>query len=173
MAHNQEMLEKRSADWGDKVRIIGISIDKTKEAVVKHVDDKKWTSVEHYHRAESECSKTYSVSGVPHVMLIDTKGNIAFKGHPANREDLEKDFDALLNGETLTGQGCAPANDDKKEDDVQVKKLDIPQGFKELDLEKVTSEIESINTVMEGFTKDEEMIKLTEGCPRAFCVIVL
>lgn len=84
------MLEKRAADWGDKVRIIGISIDQTKEAVVKHVDDKKWTSVEHYHRAKSECSKTYSVSGVPHVMLIDTKGNIAFKGHPANREDLEK-----------------------------------------------------------------------------------
>ena len=27
MAHNQEMLTKHKADWGDKVRIIGLSID--------------------------------------------------------------------------------------------------------------------------------------------------
>ena len=27
MAHNQEMLEKRGSDWGDKVRLIGLSID--------------------------------------------------------------------------------------------------------------------------------------------------
>lgn len=27
MAHNQEMLEKRGADWGDKVRLLGLSID--------------------------------------------------------------------------------------------------------------------------------------------------
>lgn len=41
-------------------------------------------------------------------MLVDTKGKIVFKGHPANRQDLEADFDALLKGETLTGEGCAP-----------------------------------------------------------------
>jgi len=27
MAHNQEMLVKREKDWGDKVKIIGVSID--------------------------------------------------------------------------------------------------------------------------------------------------
>jgi len=27
MAHNQSMLEKRAADWGSNVRIIGLSID--------------------------------------------------------------------------------------------------------------------------------------------------
>jgi len=27
MKHNQEMLEKRGKDWGDSVRIIGLSID--------------------------------------------------------------------------------------------------------------------------------------------------
>jgi hypothetical protein len=37
MAHNQEMLEHHSERWGDKVRIIGISIDKAVEAVIKHV----------------------------------------------------------------------------------------------------------------------------------------
>jgi len=36
-------------------------------------------------------------------MLVDTKGMIVFKGHPANRPDLEKDFDTLLAGGTITG----------------------------------------------------------------------
>lgn len=85
MAHNQEMLEKRAADWGGKVRIIGVSIDNTKDAMKKHVEDKKWGSVEHYHRHESKCSATYGVQGVPHVMLIDTEGRMVFVGHPATR----------------------------------------------------------------------------------------
>jgi len=41
-------------------------------------------------------------------MLIDTKGKIAFKGHPANRPNLEADMTALMNGEEITGEGCAP-----------------------------------------------------------------
>jgi thiol-disulfide isomerase/thioredoxin len=42
MAHNQEMLVHNEGKWGDKVRIIGVSIDQTVEAVVKHVQAKKW-----------------------------------------------------------------------------------------------------------------------------------
>lgn len=61
MAHNQAMLDKRKADWGDKVRIIGISIDSGAQEVVSHVDAKGWTSVEHYHRAQSKCSEVYKV----------------------------------------------------------------------------------------------------------------
>jgi hypothetical protein len=37
MAHNQKMLEHYSERWGDKVRIIGISLDIAPEVVVKHV----------------------------------------------------------------------------------------------------------------------------------------
>jgi len=33
MAHNQEMLEHHGERWGDKVRIIGISIDQAVEPV--------------------------------------------------------------------------------------------------------------------------------------------
>lgn len=61
MAHNQAMLDKRKADWGDKVRIIGISIDQGAAEVVSHVDAKGWTSVEHYHRSQSKCSEVYKV----------------------------------------------------------------------------------------------------------------
>ena len=38
MQHNQDMLEKRAADWAGKVRIIGLSIDNTMDAVQKHVE---------------------------------------------------------------------------------------------------------------------------------------
>ena len=76
------MLEKREKDWAGKVRIIGLSIDNTKEAVTKHVEAKGWNKVEHFHRDKSDCSKVYSVNGVPHVMLIDQYGKIVFKGHP-------------------------------------------------------------------------------------------
>jgi hypothetical protein len=56
MAHNQEMLTKKGKEWEGTVNIIGISIDKTKEALAKHVEAKGWGSVEHYHRHESDCS---------------------------------------------------------------------------------------------------------------------
>jgi hypothetical protein len=39
------MLDKNKEEWKDKVRIIGISIDNTREVVEKHVNEKGWTSV--------------------------------------------------------------------------------------------------------------------------------
>ena len=99
------MLEKNGTRWGDKVRICGVSIDKDCPTVVKHVKNNKWETVEHFHRASSTASQDYGASGVPHVVLIDTKGKIVFIGHPAMR-DLEKDIDALLNGEVPKGEGC-------------------------------------------------------------------
>lgn len=97
------MLEKRRADWGDKLKIIGISIDQTRDAIQKHVESKGWTNPTHYHRDKSDCSNQYNVSGVPSTMIVDSKGMIVFKGHPANRPDLEKDFDTLLAGGTISG----------------------------------------------------------------------
>jgi len=38
MAHNQAMLEKKAAEWGSTVRIIGLSIDNEKEKVASHVE---------------------------------------------------------------------------------------------------------------------------------------
>lgn len=46
-------------------------------------------------------------------MLIDTTGKIAFKGHPANRKDLVKDFNDLLEGKTL--EGVAADDEDEEE----------------------------------------------------------
>lgn len=100
------MLERRGAEWKDaKVRIIGLSIDQGRQAVLDHVNKEKWTSVEHFHRAKSDCSQVYGVRGVPHVMLVDQEGTIVFKGHPAGRPNLEEDLDKLSRGEKLTGDG--------------------------------------------------------------------
>jgi len=80
------MLEHNGESWGDKVRIVGISIDQTVEAVTKHVKAKKWEKVEHFHRAGSTSSTDYGAKGVPHVVLIDTHGKIVYIGHPASRD---------------------------------------------------------------------------------------
>ena len=100
MAHNQKLLELNAERWGDKVRIIGISIDQTAEAVVKHVKAKGWEKVEHLHRAGSTCSQDYGVQGVPHVVLVDTEGKVAFIGHPASI-NLDEAIEKLLKGEKL------------------------------------------------------------------------
>lgn len=163
MQHNVDMLAKRAADWEGKVRIIGLSIDQTKEKLNTHVAAKKWESVEHYHRAESDCSKVYSVQGVPHVMLIDQEGKIAFKGHPANRKNLEQDLDDLAAGKALTGEGTGPA---------PVEAAALPEGYSEMDKDTVQRELEGNKAVLEGFAKDEELKKTADGCARAFCVIV-
>jgi len=56
MAHNQEMLEKNGDTWGDKVRLIGLSIDQTAAAVKTHVETKGWQKVEHYHVRNGKCT---------------------------------------------------------------------------------------------------------------------
>jgi thiol-disulfide isomerase/thioredoxin len=133
MAHNQHMLEHHGEKWGDKVRLIGISIDQTAEAVVKHVQAKGWEKVEHYHRAGSSCDDDYGVSGVPHVVLVDSHGRIAYAGHPAVRE-IEKDIEALMKGEKLKG---VEGGDGEEEED--------SSAYKELNLTKIKQEMEKFS----------------------------
>jgi len=105
MAHNQHMLESRGKDWGENVRLVGLSIDSAAATVKNHVESKKWTNVEHWWIRNGKCQddEAYNFRGVPHVALVDKSGTIVFKGHPANRPNLEADIDALLKGETLKG----------------------------------------------------------------------
>lgn len=69
------------------------------------------------------------MSGVPHVMLIDKQGTIAFVGHPAVRK-LEDDIDTLLKGESLKGEGTAPSTSDSGSENED-------PTYKELDEEKI------------------------------------
>jgi len=110
MQHNQDMLIEHKDKWAGNVEIIGLSIDSDAATVTNHINNKGWTAPTHYHRAKSDCSDVYKVGGVPHVLIVDTNGKIVFKGHPANRKDLVKDFDDLLAGKELEGVE-APGND--------------------------------------------------------------
>ena len=131
MAHNQEMLEQHGARWGDKVRIVGISIDQAAPAVVKHVQSMKWEKVQHFHRAQSSCSKDYDVSGVPRVLLVDGEGKIAFAGHPSSI-DIEKSIEKLVKGQKLDISGGQEEEEEEKDD---------WSGYSQLDLTKIREEM--------------------------------
>lgn len=166
MAHNQEMLVQHGEKWGDRVRLIGLSIDQTAATVKNHVETKGWTKVEHYHVRNGKCvaDKEFGVQGVPHVALVDTTGKIVFVGHPASRPDLEGDIDKLLAGEVITGKGTtAAAGGDDEEDGPFEANVDA----------------EKVDDAVAKFLKDSEEILMTDttkeaasGMPRAFCVLV-
>jgi thiol-disulfide isomerase/thioredoxin len=59
MQHNQDMLVEHKAKWGDKVVIVGLSIDRDAATVTNHINNKGWTAPVHYHRAGSNCSDVY------------------------------------------------------------------------------------------------------------------
>jgi len=56
MAHNQHMLETRASDWGDKVRIVGLSVDQDMDALKNHVEEQKWLKIEHYNVKNGVCT---------------------------------------------------------------------------------------------------------------------
>ena len=88
--------------WAGAVRIIGLSIDQDKESLTKHVNEKGWTRVEHYWVGQPGCtvSDDWHVTGVPHCILVDKNGNIAWIGHPATL-NIEDAIKKLINGETI------------------------------------------------------------------------
>ena len=160
MQHNQDMLVKRGEDWKGKLQIVGISIDQGKDIVCKHVDDKGWGNVVHYHRAGSNCSDVYSVKGVPHVMLIDKFGKIAFKGHPSNC-DLEKEMDKLISADK-------PFSCDEKKEDAPKEEAD---EYKEgLDQVAIFKEMDDFTEVATNLTKDATLKQ--QKLMRAFCVLL-
>lgn len=47
--------------WKDKVKIIGLNLDESKKGAQKHLTEKDWLNIEHYHVAQDKCtaSKNY------------------------------------------------------------------------------------------------------------------
>ena len=94
--------------------MIAVSIDKTKEALEKHIKSANLTNIEHYWKGESSFNETYGVKGVPHCLLVDTNGKIVFRGHPMERQNLQQDIQDLMEGKEL---GALKFNDPSKGDD--------------------------------------------------------
>lgn len=129
MAHNQKMLEQNLEKWGNKVRIVGISLDQSKASVVNKVNDKNWKKIVHYFLGDNKKgSNAYGVKGIPEVVLINQKGIIVYKGHPA-RTNLEEEINRLLEG--------------KNDEEIEVKKEDktneiVLQPVSKVDVKKLS-----------------------------------
>jgi hypothetical protein len=97
----EQLLQKRGVQWGDSVKIVGLSVDNDIATIKKHLDEKKFKEVQHYCVSGAGCTagEDYGMEGVPHMLIVDKKGKIVFIGHPSFREDLEKDIDCLLRGD--------------------------------------------------------------------------
>ena len=162
MAHNQKLLEAHGAEWEGKVRIIGVSIDQTADAVVKHVKAKGWEKVEHYHKHGSSADEDYGVTGVPHIVIIDGKGKIAYAGHPASR-NVEEDLKTLAKGDSL--KGVSSGGDDEEEDD--------GSAFKDTELSEVSKECERYESeISSKLLQNTTLINEAASLMRDFVVLV-
>lgn len=99
MAKMQAVVEENGDRWGDRVAVIGASIDDDTETVIQHVKKNGWNNVRHLwcgkDAADSSPSKIYGISGVPTAFLIDQKGKIIWRGHPVGF-DYQAEIDKLL-----------------------------------------------------------------------------
>ena len=97
MAHNSEILKRRSADWAGKATISGLSCDDEIDTLRAHVERKAWGNVPHVWLSgwKNDAFDKYKITGVPTMVLIDKEGRIAKRGHPSSM-DVEKEIDALL-----------------------------------------------------------------------------
>jgi len=105
---------------------------------------------------------------VPHVVLIDTHGKIAYAGHPATRK-LEDDIETLIKGEKLTGDGVAAGSSEEggeTDDDLKT------QGFSDLDMSKVDKELNDFLTSAPNLAADAGVKSAATSLKRDMVVLV-
>ena len=96
-------------------------------------------------------------------MLIDQNGKIVFKGHPANRANLEQDFDDLLAGKEIT------VAKEEEEEDGEAKSKDLSQA----QVDDYNKEIDAFSEQGLKLQQDEKVKSYCGTLARAFCVMVL
>lgn len=102
MAKLNAVTKKRRGDWGDRVEVLAVSIDDSKDVVYPYVKRRGWTHVHHFWTGESgrtgfksPAAEKFGVKGVPTAILIDPQGIIIWRGHPRDR-NCEMQIDELL-----------------------------------------------------------------------------
>ena len=83
----------------DKVELIALSIDNTKEAASTHLESRGWNKTTNAWAGDggfrAPAPTAYGVRGIPSVFVIDAAGKIAANGHPGSL-DLGGIVDGLL-----------------------------------------------------------------------------
>jgi thiol-disulfide isomerase/thioredoxin len=86
MSHNQEMLERNEERWKGKVKIVGVSVDDSKETIKARVEQKGWNRITHLTllgwKGDHELIKDFKIQGIPFVCLVDKFGRTNYIGHP-------------------------------------------------------------------------------------------
>jgi len=105
MSKLQELFEAHKAAWKDRVEIVPLSTDKTLAPVTKHLAARGWDTMPQYWAARekgeyfSDAVQIYVVHAIPHAILIDSDGKIAWRGHPMfakDGEDLSTRISSLI-----------------------------------------------------------------------------
>jgi len=85
--------------WGDRVELISLSIDNTKEAAAAHLESKGWDKTTNVWAGEggfkAPAPAAYGIRGIPSVLIIDAVGKVAATGHP-DAIDIGAIVDGLL-----------------------------------------------------------------------------
>ena len=88
---------KKNPDWGDKVELIAVSIDSSKEKAISHLKAKGWKSTYNVWAGDggfrANAPTTYGIRGIPSMFIIDQDGKIAKSGHP-----MTLDTPDIING---------------------------------------------------------------------------
>ncbi|NNE90955.1 MAG: redoxin domain-containing protein [Verrucomicrobiales bacterium] len=98
MAKMQTYGEKHP-EWKDQVVLMALSIDKTADVAIKHLDAKGWDKTYNTWGGaggfRAPAPTAYQVRGIPSAYVIDQDGKIAAMGHP-NTLDIPEIVGGLL-----------------------------------------------------------------------------
>lgn len=75
------MLESTFSEFGEKLRIVGICLDREKKTFEYFLEKNKFYLVEHFW-AKTLDSKLFDFKGIPTIYLIKQSGVIVYKGDP-------------------------------------------------------------------------------------------
>lgn len=122
------MLEKNAEKWGDKVRIVAVSVDEDREGVIKRIEERKWSKIIHYKLngwdKTNKLIKHFAIRGIPFVCLVDSNGVINYVGHPSTIP-LEARINTLLG--TTNESKSEVSIETKSEASTETKEIELTQ----------------------------------------------
>ena len=84
MAEVQKMLNENNKKWGDKVRVMALSVDQDQPKLRAYIEEKKLNNIEHYNVRYKECKamQFFGVKQIPLCVLLNKEGKLVFTGRP-------------------------------------------------------------------------------------------
>jgi thiol-disulfide isomerase/thioredoxin len=100
MAEINDLWRRKASEWTNKVEVVAISLDDTKEEALKRMAEKHWEGISYLWEPgdfNSSTAKKYRVWGLPNSLIVGPNGQVLWHGDPREIR-FEDAIDALLNG---------------------------------------------------------------------------